>query len=266
MSDTPANSRFEGIQGIQSIEVGAPLLEALAAEDGPMTLSALAQAAGMGPSKARRYLVSFARIGLVEQLENGGRYALGPMALRLGLSALGQVDVVRSGSDVIRELAEKTGFTSALIVWSDHGPTAVRFERSRGNIGIHIRVGSTIPLLSSAAGRLFAAYLPDSVTAPFVDAELARAEADSRVRPLTAPGALERLYAEIRERGFAYVDGFVIHGLRAAAAPVFDAEGVMTAALVIFGPVTELDIASDGRIIPTLLTAARDLSGRLGYQ
>ena len=62
-------------QGIQSIEVGARLLRALAANGRSMMLRDLAQNAAMPAAKAHRYLVSFMRMGLVEQDANTGRYA-----------------------------------------------------------------------------------------------------------------------------------------------------------------------------------------------
>ena len=54
-------------RGIQSVEVGGQLLRALADGDGPMMLRDLARNAGMSAAKAHPYLVSFMRIGLVEQ-------------------------------------------------------------------------------------------------------------------------------------------------------------------------------------------------------
>ncbi|MCB1966488.1 MAG: helix-turn-helix domain-containing protein, partial [Candidatus Accumulibacter sp.] len=75
-------------QGIQSIEVGSRLLRALAASQRSMMLRDLARNAGMPAAKARRYLVSFMRMGLVEQDANTGRYDLGEFSLELGLASL----------------------------------------------------------------------------------------------------------------------------------------------------------------------------------
>ena len=55
--------------GIQSVEVGFSLVEALAQASGPLMLKDVAAAAGMSAAKAHRYLVSFQRIGLVTQDE-----------------------------------------------------------------------------------------------------------------------------------------------------------------------------------------------------
>ena len=65
-------------RGIQSVEVGGQLLRALAEGDGPMMLRDLARNAGMSAAKAHPYLVSFMRIGLVEQDKASGRYELDP--------------------------------------------------------------------------------------------------------------------------------------------------------------------------------------------
>ena len=72
-------------RGIQSIEVGGQLLNALVKSGTPMMLKDLASEAGMPPAKAHPYLVSFAKLGLIEQNPATARYELGPLALELGL-------------------------------------------------------------------------------------------------------------------------------------------------------------------------------------
>ena len=74
--------------GIQSVEVGFTLLDALSRAAGPLMLRDLAAAAGMSAAKAHRYLVSFQRLGLVVQDPRTTRYDLGPAALHLGLASL----------------------------------------------------------------------------------------------------------------------------------------------------------------------------------
>src|ERR1700733_16306068 len=81
-------------QGVQSIEVGGRILQALARAPRPQMLRDLAAAAGMPAAKAHRYLVSFARMGLVEQQADTGLYDLGSFALELGLGALARLEPV----------------------------------------------------------------------------------------------------------------------------------------------------------------------------
>ena len=69
-------------RGIQSIEVGGRLLAVLVDAAKPLTLRDLAQKAGMTSAKAHPYLVSFGKLGLVEQDAVTGRYGLGPFALQ----------------------------------------------------------------------------------------------------------------------------------------------------------------------------------------
>ena len=74
-------SRRKSQQGIQSIEVGARFSSAGAGPTRPQMLRDLAATAQMPAAKAHRYLVSFARMGLVEQQADTGLYDLGSFAL-----------------------------------------------------------------------------------------------------------------------------------------------------------------------------------------
>src|SRR5512133_384256 len=109
--------------GIQSVEVGFGLLQALSLAPGPLMLRDLAAAAGMSAAKAHRYLVSFQRLGLVSQDTASARYDLGPAALRMGLAAITRLDAVKLARERMPALMQHIGHTLALAVWGNHGPT-----------------------------------------------------------------------------------------------------------------------------------------------
>src|SRR3954452_25396349 len=79
---------FAGRQGIQSVELAMTVLQALEEGLGPMSLTQIAAAADMSPSKAHRYLVSLGRVGLVSQSHRSGLYDMGPAMRRLGIESL----------------------------------------------------------------------------------------------------------------------------------------------------------------------------------
>ena len=129
-------------RGIQSIEVGGQLLHALVHNARPMALKDLAREAGMVPAKAHPYLVSFARIGLIEQDVESGSYFLGPLALQLGLISLQQANPVQIATPLIGELAQRIGHTVAIAVWGARGATIVRLEESPAAGHVNMRPGT----------------------------------------------------------------------------------------------------------------------------
>src|SRR3989344_5202936 len=106
--DTPRSPR-----GIQSVEVGGQLLKVLARTGRRMALKDLARAANMTAAKAHPYLVSFGKLGLIEQDAVSGHYGLGPLAMQLGLTSLQKVDPVRLAIAELPALAAE-GFAGAL--------------------------------------------------------------------------------------------------------------------------------------------------------
>ena len=76
------------VRGVQSIEVGGRILAVMVKATQPMMLRDLAIQAKITPAQAHAYLVSFRKIGIVEQDVATGRYRLGGFALQLGLLGL----------------------------------------------------------------------------------------------------------------------------------------------------------------------------------
>jgi DNA-binding IclR family transcriptional regulator len=217
-------------RGIQSIETGVPLLEALERSGGPLALRELAARAGLDPSGAHRYLASFMRCGLVVQ-GSDSRYDFGPFALRVGLAAIQRLDPVQATERALPGLVEETGCTALLAVWSNRGPTVVHWQR-HGNLVTSLNLGSVLPVSRSSAGRMLLAFLPEKVTAEALAYEAKREKVDRE--------ALARELERSRKSRLAYADRTVIPGLHAAASVVLGWNGEAAAAVALIGPDPEL--------------------------
>ncbi|HSV34636.1 MAG TPA: IclR family transcriptional regulator [Ramlibacter sp.] len=251
--------------GIQSVEVGFGLLEVLSKAPGPLMLRDLAAAAGMSAAKAHRYLVSFQRLELVVQDSASTRYDLGPAALKLGLASLSRLDAVKLARERIAGLVEQVGHTLALAVWGNHGPTIVHWEESPQAVTVNLRLGDVMPLLSSATGRCFAAYLSKEAITPLLKDEIARAQKQGRSDVPATLAEARVLLDEVRERGAARVVDTLLPGIVGFCMPVFDSDGHIALGIVALGPTGSFDPNWGGGVDRPLRAAARQLSSDLGY-
>lgn len=242
-------------RGIQSIEVGAPLLDALAAAPTPLALKDLTAATGLAASQAHRYLASYGRIGLVRQDDATGRYDLGDLALRLGLSALARVDYYEMANAAALDVSRRANLTTLVVIWGPIGPIIVRLVRSNPPLVVNLNVGSILPALTSASGRVLVSFSPPEVTEAVLCKELKEA---SRTTEEVAGWTMQ-----IRARGFETVSGSVIPGLAAASAPILDSQGVAVAAVTLLKG-GALAIPDD--VVADLNETCRQVSRRTGYR
>jgi len=257
------SDEMEGKHGVQSLEIGMGLLRAMMNGQRSMMLKDIAAAADMPASKAHRYLVSLIRAGLVEQDPMTSRYDIGPFALNIGLVAIDRLDRIRLGLTAIAELRDEINETTALAVWGDHGPVIVRWERPRRPITVNVVTGTALNLLSSASGRVFAAWMAKDA----VDRQIAREMKTLELPPdLKTRADVDAMLARVRADGFASVSGYhLIAGVEAAAAPVFNFRGEITIAMLVVGVKDMFDMSPEGEVVAALKRSAHALSMRLGY-
>lgn len=252
----------EGQHGVQSLEIGIDILKAISSGHRAMMLKEIAAKAEMPASKVHRYMVSLIRAGLVEQDAQTSRYDLGPFALTLGLVAVDRLDRIGLGLSAIAELRDAINETTALAVWSDKGPVIVRSERPHRPITVNVVTGTALNVLTSASGRIFAAWLPEETVYPLIASEMA---APGLPPELSTPSAFNALLADIRSHGIATVaDYHLVPGVAAVAAPIFNANGDITLSILAIGVKGMIDVSADGAVVASLKSAAQALSKRLG--
>jgi DNA-binding IclR family transcriptional regulator len=108
--------------GVQSVEIAANILKALASGGSPLPLKGVAKAAHMSRAKVHRYLVSLKRAGLVAQDTRSGDYRIGPATVTLGLVGLRGLSPVRTMNDALPGLRDRIDETVTLAIWGETGP------------------------------------------------------------------------------------------------------------------------------------------------
>jgi DNA-binding IclR family transcriptional regulator len=252
-------------RGIGSVEVGGQLLRVLTECDGPMMLRDLAHSAGMTAAKAHPYLVSFVRLGLVEQNRSTGRYELGSLALQMGLASMRRLDPVRIGSEAIADLVLSINQTVSLSIWGNHGPTVIRIEEGTGAVHVNMRVGSIMSLLGTATGRVFAAFLPPKMIETFISSGVGGASVGDDAAHRMSRKQIDAAVAEVREKGLARAVERPIPGVNAFSAPVFDHSGSIALVITVIGPSGTFDVSWESPIAVELRSCAGTASGRLGF-
>lgn len=250
-----------GPRGVQSIEVGLRLLTVLSELGGESNLKALSNAAGIHPAKAHRHLVGLINAGFVEHSETTSRYSLGTRALRVGLTALRRLNLIKEGSATIDDLRDRFDEMALIAIWGTHGPVIVRLAEPASPLTVNVRLGSVVSLLDSASGRVFAALMPYSVIRPILLAELERKKLTNPENARTEAEALT-LLEEVRLRQFAVVTGEMIPGITSISAPVFNAAAELAATITLVGPQPKL---GDHAVQSALSEAAHALSHKMGH-
>ncbi len=214
--------------GVKSMEIGLSILDVLVDERAPMKLKDISSAMQMHPAKIHRYLVSLILKNYVEQLDDSS-YTLGVRVDALRQAGFDQNNVMEQLTKIAVDIKNTLHCGVQIAKWFNEGPIVIKSVEPNTPISIITRVGSRMPLVSSATGKLLASYQPSSIIKPLVLAEL-QANKDQHVVSslfedesvevkerdiLVQWQAFEQSLLEVREQGYAYAMGDVMKGINA---------------------------------------------------
>jgi DNA-binding IclR family transcriptional regulator len=266
---------------IQTVCNALHLLEAFH-DEAELGVSELSRRLDLHKNNVFRLLATLELGGYVEQSLATDRYRLGVRCLELGRSYARSHTLNERCRPMLQALVGQLGETAHLGVL--HRTSVESVEGVPASVGfsvVHLegiqpdnllvtgsRVGRHLPIHCSALGKVLMAS-----SDPATREEFARGVAPPNGLPALTDATLtdsHKLFDELRfvaGQGYALDLGECAVGLHCAAAPVFDGDGQVVAALSVSGPsvrLTESGLHSE--VAPELLASAAALSEALGYQ
>jgi IclR family pca regulon transcriptional regulator len=240
-------------KAVQSLRKGLRLLEAVARSDESLTLSQISSASGLDPGTCFRMLHTLVEDGYLAKLDDR-RFGLTLKVLDLGYNAIARRDVRTLVRPVLRGLVDETSEAASFAVL--HGNDVLYVERVRAGLtrlGVDIRIGTTVPVVSSVLGLCLLAFTPQRR----IDAVLQTIAAGAS----PSKADITQTLTKIRHDGFYLDDSFYGNGLRVLAAPVLDADGQPLGAISVAAPSMRTS-AEDLREIALapLMSAVKDLA------
>lgn len=259
-SETPDRTPAHLGGSVQALERGLNLLAIIAEADG-LSLTNIAQRAGIAPSTAHRILHTLKIGGFVQYDEARGGYLIGVQAFRIGSAFLRNRKLVDVGRSAMRELMAATGETVNMGIEIEGQVVFVAQVESHQAIRAFHRPGGRGPLHASSLGKAMLASLPDDEVARRLhQAGLRR----FTVRTVVDPDALLADLAAVRRRGWSIDNEEHADGLRCVGAAVHNEHGDVIGAISISGPTVRLTDERLGELGPMVKRAASEITRRVG--
>jgi IclR family transcriptional regulator, pca regulon regulatory protein len=247
---------------VQSLAKGFRVLEAFTAQEPELTMAEVARRAGMDNATAFRFLNTLVDMGYAERVPDSRKFRLALKVLDLGFNAIARSDLRTRARPILRSLTGE--INEAASVGVIDGADVIYVERIQAGLarlGVDIRIGSRVPVYSTAIGHAILAWLPLPVQIAILQSQPRRQLTETTETGLDA--LLARLQ-QVRRRGYAVSDQETVSGLYVLAAPILDTDGEPIAGLSIAAPAfqTTLKAFETAGAVP-VVRAAKMLSRAL---
>lgn len=213
---------------IASVAKAFQVLEAFAEPKLELSLTDIAERTDIGRSAAQRILYTLSSIGYLVQDQRNRRYRLAPKLLEL-TRFYATTDRLREKAQAILERAnQECEETINLTILEGTDVVYISRFPSKHIVSVNLTVGVRLPAFCTAPGRAILANLGDASA----DEILARSHLEKMTEMTeTRPDKLRRILRDVRRSGYALSnqEGFV--GDISVAAPVFDENGTVVAAV-----------------------------------
>lgn len=237
---------------------GLTILE-FVADQGRVGVAEIAGELGISRSAAYRLVTQLRDRGFLSEPPDGGGVRLGGAAVRLGLQALGGVDLFDLAAGRLATLVDRVRETAFLATFDSGEVVYVLQEVGPNAVTMTAKPGSRRPAHGTALGKAYLAALPAH------EREAAIADLDLQpVTPstITSLEALRRELDATAERGYAIDDGELEPEVRCLAAAVCDHRGTPIASISVGGPVDRILKKEEGivaAVLDTVVALGRDL-------
>lgn len=249
---------------IEALERGLRVLEAFSRESPSLSMTEIAEHAGLTKSTAFRFTYTLEELGYLNRDPETKRYRPGLKVLRLGFSALNSLEMGQIAQSYLKDLSVRCGLTTNMTVRDGTDIVYVVRNKTQEILSVDLHLGSRLPVYCTSQGK-----------AQLID--LSRQELEGLLGPGPYPAmgpntitTLDGLVAElerVRRQGYAINDQELAAGIRSVAAPVRGPQKRVVAAINISVPSARASRREvEETLAPMLIETAEQISLALGAE
>jgi DNA-binding IclR family transcriptional regulator len=243
---------------LQSVSNALTILEVLGQHQ-EIGIADLSRQLGLAKSTVHRLITTLEAHDFAAQNPETGKYHLGLKTVVVAGQALDLMDIRPLIRPILVKLRDKTNETAHLVV--RHGNKALFIDKasSSNSIRMDSHVGWQAPLHCTATGKVILAYMPKPEQTQLLQQLELKAYTSNTY---TDPSKLAAELEAIKKQGWSCDNEEIELGLYCLAAPIFDRNNELEAAISISGPVTR--VKDHANLIEAVKVAARESSAVLG--
>lgn len=254
LEDEEADGNLRSRDFVQSLGRGLAIIRVFNSERPSLTVSEIAQEAGLTRAAARRFLLTLSELGYVHG--KNSRFELTPRVLELGYAYLSALSFPDIALPRLEQLVAETGEASEGSILDGRDVVYVVRVPGPALMTISVNIGARRPAYATAMGRALLANLPPAD----LDAYLDRYELVPVMRrTITDPGTLRAELKRVREDGYALVNQELEEGLVAIGVPVRDRTGRVRAAINLSTHIGRKSVEEVRALVPAVQAAAADI-------
>jgi IclR family KDG regulon transcriptional repressor len=233
-----------------SVRKAFEILKLISSQKEGLGISEIARNLQMAKSTVHGMTSALEELGVIMREPATKRYTLGFTLFELGKVAYSQIDLKDVAKPVMEQLMERTDASVFLGVLNWDHVTILDIVEPRTELKITSPIGTTIPLLAGAVGKVFLSLMEEDQAL-----KLIRSRGLVRYTPhsITDIDEYLREVKTARERGFATDDEEYILGVRAVASPIQGGVHPMSAIWVV-----GFKASLDGEKMKALMEYTRD--------
>ena len=253
------NDPRPSVPKVDTVARALSILECFTASEPEQTLKQLCEKTGLYKSRVHRLCRTLLDCGYLVR-SSYYSYRLGPKLLVLGKVYERTNTLVSISRPIMQELAAAAGESAALFALEGEMSICLAREYGPSRLFFAINEGDFMQLYATAIGRVLLAHAPDGFRKKVLGRDL------EAITPATIVDrkSLEEECRTILTRGYSISREEREPGVAAIAAPIFDFDKKVPAALALVGPVQRISEENVPGMVEKLLAATNRISLLMG--
>ncbi|MFC0470908.1 IclR family transcriptional regulator [Halalkalibacter kiskunsagensis] len=249
---------------VQSVDRALVIVSALSGEKNGLAIGELSNRIGLPKSTTHRLLNTLMHHGFVSRDTTNGNYCIGMKVVAIANEVLEQIDIRKVARGPLEDLVGEVKETVHLCTHNNGNAIYIDKVESDQTIRMISKVGRSVMMHCTGIGKILLAGMSNDQVETIIEKKgLPRFTENT----ITDKEVLFQQLDEIRQCGYAIDEVEHEEGIAGIAAPIYDHNQEVIAAISVAGPVYRiLNNQVEDFLKRCLLETANEISARLGYR